>query len=633
MYAPVLVYGMDRLLRPQTRKLDAQVTLSARGGGSVSAATSIAPRSAKKSTSVAIPKARGSDAGTTAAPETQRTTSEPSTDLLVRFGFASFFGKMLARVLMVLLFMQPVYVAMGMELPEEGGENSAEAAVDAGDESDDTETDPAEESFSEETEESAVEEDAVTENAAPTTETEESDAAEDDGSAETTTSEEALEVDAETGDGLEDTAATEEDADGTPKNTDTSPAADTNSEVDTEESEDTTTSGSDEATGEEEDDTATDTEESSEEDTDNTGNSGGGAGDNGASDEEQDETTEDSDTASTTASSTESVDESATTTASTTEETTFTDSKDITDRGDPVEESASTTASTTDETAEVNFAQNPQSKFVFGESECTIVTSGEFYCVSATEKKGTVPGEARVYTRTDLDGDKEIFYHNGIDEKRITNNDYDDMAPVLEEDEQRIAWHGMRSDRLQIFLYDIRSGTTEQVTNNNVNSNNPHMHGDTLVWQEWGENNWDIMMVEDVDDGFDVERVTENGVHDMFPQVYEDLITWQRERGAGFEVVVMDRTTGKETVLEKHGDGRYENPRFALLFDARQDNGDTQTVGFDINTGEIVQLGSKPYERPVDNPVTPDEELPEAMPSSSTTTPKIEERGIDDTTV
>jgi len=268
-------------------------------------------------------------------------------------------------------------------------------------------------------------------------------------------------------------------------------------------------------------------------------------------------------------------------------------------------------------------AQDPSSKYVFGEGDCTLVADGEFYCVSADAARIT-SGDPRVYAEKDREGDREIFYFDGVEVKRITNNGYDDFAPVFEEEQQRIVWQAMINDRLQIMLHELSTNTTRQVTTSRQNSSNPDIEHDAVVWQEWVDTNWEIMMTNIDNDGgaFEIERLTDNAVHDMFPQAYDGLITWQREKGTSWEVIVYDLRSGRETALKKSEDTKYENPRFVLLFDSKHENGDVETIGYDLETGEMMELGTRAKPLPRD-PVTPDDKTGDALPREAATSTKV----------
>ena len=514
------------------------------------------------------------------APPTERHSTAPRsfeqhhTDLAVQLGVYSFFGRVAVRTLMWLMVFQPVYVALGMELEEQ----PADASVEVVTEEPDTDN-VSDEEFSDEDPTGAGvlsdNEPSVVEEAVETNTANEEPVSPEDTDLEETPSDvvEGDGTDGEAIDTLPEDASEGgvEEEDTTPTDTDTSTESDTETDGDASDSEDATGAGGDAGTS---DDTteATDTEN----------NSG---------------------------------QETASTTATSTDETASSSDEVLPDEG-----------------AEgvTGIPQNPENAFIFSDGDCTLVAEGEFYCVR-TDTPRIASGDPRVYAEKDREGDREIYYFDGVEVHRITNNSYDDFAPVFDEETLRIVWQAMLNDRLQVMLHEIPTNTTRQITSSRQNSSNPDIEGDVVVWQEWVGTNWEIMMT-DVDTSggeFEIEQLTDNGVHDMFPQAYEDLITWQSERGTSWEVIVYDMRTEKTTALEKNEGTKYENPRFVLLFDSKHENGDIETIGYDLNTGEMMELGTRANPQPP-TPASPKDEAPDALPREATTTLKVKESGGDD---
>jgi beta propeller repeat protein len=297
-------------------------------------------------------------------------------------------------------------------------------------------------------------------------------------------------------------------------------------------------------------------------------------------------------------------------------------------------DSATTTedvASTTEEDIALDdtvpIVQDAESKYVFGDGDCTVVAEGEFYCV-ATGPIRQPSGDPRVYAEKDREGDKEIFYFDGVDVARITNNGYDDFAPVFDEETKRIVWQAMVSDRLQIMVHELETNITRQITTSRHNSSNPDIAGDIVVWQEWIGTNWEVMQTNVNTDGapFEIEQLTDNAVHDMFPQIYEGLVTWQREKGDSWEVVLFDESTEKTRTLEKDENTKYDNPRFVLLFDSTHDNGDVETIGYDLETGDMMELGTKANRDPF-IPVSPKDEVPDVPVSQNASSSQVKVAG------
>lgn len=493
-------------------------------------------------------------------------------NLLVRFGIDSGPGRMVARLLVALIFFQPIYVAYGMELenPVTIPEPPAPEAVDAP--------------------EVVVVDTRADETSA------------------------AVEVVTQTDTGNTDVATdvvNDVEETGTPQ-ADSETANTTQDQVVLDEEGNTPTTEDVPGTGE-----TTTADEGTAQESTSGGSSGGGSTvtdvvDEGSASEESvvDPVGESAGTGTSTAGTSD--------TALVEEETSVASTTDV--------------ATTTQEVENVvGIIQDAENKYIFGEGDCTLVSDGEFYCVASGPER-QMTGDPRVYAEKDREGDREIYYFDGVEITRITNNSYDDFAPVFDEETRRIVWQAMINDRLQIMIHEIPTNTTRQITTSRQNSSNPSIAGDTVVWQEWVDTNWEVMMT-DVNNGgqdFEIERLTDNAVHDMFPAAYDDLVTWQSERGGSWEVVVYDLRTGKKHTLEKSEDTKYENPRFVLLFDSKHDNGDVETIGYDLDTGEMMELGTKPGHTPTE-PVTPKKETQDALPreSASSTQLKITSREDD----
>lgn len=504
------------------------------------------------------------------SPNTPEVTSDDRTDLLVRFGIDSIFGRVVTRILIALLLSQPVYVALGMELDESQG-SETQSAEEASEPSPSVESQDESTALSEETDvppdtntilNTSTEEDVESIEEDENDNLDENTDSVNGGGSDNTSSEEESVIDEESD------AETEE---GT-------------SDI-TEEETDTTTDEQTSDTTEEETTGTDDTERVDDDDSNATHD--GDADIRDDTDSELDDTLD------------EEVIE-----------------------GDDVDEEVT-------ESDVVATSQNSDNKYVFGEGDCTLVSDGEFYCVANSATK-QVTADPRVYSEKDREGDREIYYFDGVEVVRVTNNSYDDFAPVFEEETQRIIWQAMLNDRLQIMMYEIPTNTTRQITSSRQNSSNPSIMGDVVVWQEWIDTNWEILMT-DVDNNgqeFEIEQLTDNAVHDMFPTMYDDMVTWQREKGASWEVVVYDVRSKKSHILEKDEDTKYENPRFVLLFDSKHNNGDIETIGYNLDTGEKMELGTRANPQPV-TPASPKDEAPDAVPREEKT--EVDIVVVDDT--
>jgi hypothetical protein len=239
----------------------------------------------------------------------------------------------------------------------------------------------------------------------------------------------------------------------------------------------------------------------------------------------------------------------------------------------------------------------PTAAFEFDTKECTSVGDGAYYC--STPQENSDPMEDGVFALPDEGGDLEIFVRVGGKENKLTDNTVDDSAPYFDAISKRIVWHTSLNDRYQIISYDTETTDKILLTKTSYNNMEPVAHGDITLWQAWIGNNWEIMMY----DGQAVVQLTNNTLQDVSPHMREGYVVWQTQFQDGWKVAVYDLKTKAIEYIDSEGGLKVENPRFVLVYDSTNEQGDVQTVGYDLNTKQSFSLGSLPAELP--------EELPE----------------------
>ncbi len=334
------------------------------------------------------------------------------------------------------------------------------------------------------------------------------------------------------------------------------------------------------------------TTENDDETTESSSEDGGGA--DGASDEETSAAT-----------STQEIDEEDT--ASSTEnvenDTESTSEENISEENDKegvattTEVQASSTDVVTVVQPEVSVGgMNDENRFQFGVSDCVAVEDGFFYCTK--NKPLEMGAEDRFYAAQDADGDFEIFISKGGVDTQITHNLYDDNAPFYDGESETLVWHALIDDRYQIIKYDLKDNKMTQLTNGPENSMEPVVSGSRIVWQSWALNNWEIIL----DDAGARTQLTQNEFYDIDPHVRGDLVSWQTREGDKWHVEVYDILTKKVEVMEAGEGASVENPRFVLMYDSKKENGDVETVGYDLKNKKIIPLRSVPSSVPENIP-------------------------------
>ncbi len=233
--------------------------------------------------------------------------------------------------------------------------------------------------------------------------------------------------------------------------------------------------------------------------------------------------------------------------------------------------------------------------FTFNKNECTQLTNGSYYCYQP-------PADAlkdNLFSAQDKDGDLEIYLVRDGTQFQITDNKVDDASPYYDDQSNTIVWHRSLDDRYQIISYDVKSGVETQLTHDTVNNMEPTRQGDFTVWQRWLDNSWNIILY----DGMSETQITDTSDHDVAPHIQGSLVIWNRSNPAGDKTIEMYDITSKTFVSVNDPEGlSVDNPRMVLVYDSLHANGDIVTKGYNILTGEFIQLDTLPRQLPDEIP-------------------------------
>jgi hypothetical protein len=239
---------------------------------------------------------------------------------------------------------------------------------------------------------------------------------------------------------------------------------------------------------------------------------------------------------------------------------------------------------------------NPQNKYIFGDSECSLLQGGGYYCTHATSTTSSlVQNDAPAAFSANTAEGKEIFIRDTKGTRQLTHNNFDDDAPAYDPNSGLVVWHASINDRFQIMAGRGDGEKPRQLTATPHNNTNPRISGKSITWQAWVNDSWEIFTIEDITaPNLSPKQITFSATNDMFPEINNRFITWESQGGGSSNVYLYDRVTGATSKVEKTDNGTYENPRFVLVFDSRKDNGDVETIGFDTHTGKRVPFGNRP---------------------------------------
>ncbi len=263
---------------------------------------------------------------------------------------------------------------------------------------------------------------------------------------------------------------------------------------------------------------------------------------------------------------------------------------------------------------------------------CLEFEDGSYYCIKNTERAMPTSTEAAVQAPTvfvnkdSVSGNRKIYLKENDQVKQISDEKEDTLFPGADLYGNSVVWQALVSNVWQIMVYDRTTASTTQLTWGGGNNMNPQIQKDVIVWQGWADNNWEIFVAQksvlgtpsatSTNSIWALKRITQNTWHDMFPRISNGFITWQVYKGGVWQVFMYNIETGITSQLSQ-GSEKSENPRFVVLWEKRNIEGDVQTYGYDMTSGEELVIGKHEDKTPFkDVPQTPLQENKGVIPSS-----------------
>jgi len=137
-----------------------------------------------------------------------------------------------------------------------------------------------------------------------------------------------------------------------------------------------------------------------------------------------------------------------------------------------------------------------------------------------------VPDDIVVGTTPDEEGFSQIYYKSGENRVIITDTRYTNGSPVVSS--KYIAWVGQINGTWQVFLYDIATGVTTQLTYTGNNVNPKVDDKGRIIWEGWVSDSWQVFFF----DGFSTKQLT-TGDTSLNPEMEGDYVSYGRRDIAG----------------------------------------------------------------------------------------------------
>jgi hypothetical protein len=131
--------------------------------------------------------------------------------------------------------------------------------------------------------------------------------------------------------------------------------------------------------------------------------------------------------------------------------------------------------------------------------------------------------------------DYEIYLLDGATTNRLTNNNYTDLAPAINNNGD-VVWPGSDGSDMEIYLYD--GATTAQLTNNSFSDLAPAINNNgDVVWSGSDGSDREIYLY----NGSTTTQLTDNSYNDDSPMINDHgHVVWVGSNGSGKEIYLYD---------------------------------------------------------------------------------------------
>ena len=161
-------------------------------------------------------------------------------------------------------------------------------------------------------------------------------------------------------------------------------------------------------------------------------------------------------------------------------------------------------------------------------------------------------------------GYRQIYYIWNDNKVFITDTNYTNSDPVT--DKENIVWIAQMDSGWRVFMYNILSGTTVQLTQTGINVN-PRISGNSVVWEAQNEKGvWQV----DLFDGKSVKQITQ-GDMSLNPDIEGGYIAYGRKDAVGWRGSLYSIKEGKEVDIstgENAKEPKLKNGKIYLLADS-----------------------------------------------------------------
>ena len=214
--------------------------------------------------------------------------------------------------------------------------------------------------------------------------------------------------------------------------------------------------------------------------------------------------------------------------------------------------------------------------------------------------------EKHAFIGIDPETGTEVYFFDGAENIKITDNGVTDGNAQYDEFSNKIVFQSLIDGIWHIFLYDIETDTTLQLSYDGINNVSPQISQGQVVWQSWIDGHWEIYYY----DGIITERLSFNETPDIEPKISNGYIVWRQyedttasgsfKKGIDskkYEIVLFDllRREIRKLTDDKRTDSSVDL-EYPYVVWQTDDGNDTEIIVHYISTNNTAFLTNNDYD-------------------------------------
>ena len=159
------------------------------------------------------------------------------------------------------------------------------------------------------------------------------------------------------------------------------------------------------------------------------------------------------------------------------------------------------------------------------------MANGRVVWTSVPPPPGSITGEISLY---DIEEEQQ---------QQLTYNAQDDVSPRI--NREFVVWLRIDEDDTTLFVYDLFNGEITEAPEDFIWEDNPQTDGDLTVSMRNDGLDWEIIVHENGENGFD--QITNNDFNDRDPCISGNNIVWVGGEGNGSEIYLATYAAGEDS--------------------------------------------------------------------------------------